>query len=897
MKTMWNNLLSALAALLLASLACNLPGLDWLGVASQPEPVPGPSVTIQAPGPDTHIAVGETFELFVSAYDGLGVVRLDVWVNDVMALSQTSPVEGGITPLILDHGMVGAAAGSYSLVARAYNSMGAMGESLAVQVTVSEAQVNQPKDGAAIYIAQAGDTIDSVARDTGNSSAAVQNANPGINNNLNPGQPVNIPHPPLPKPPAQPAPNPRIGVLPNPAPPAMGNLPPPAAIGNLPPQAPIGNLPPQAPAANLPPLQNGFNPPLAAPDSLKVSTSDCKVTLAWADKSSGETGFAIYRRQVPQQPAAVLLTVLPPDTTSFVDQVPWAGKFEYAVETQGKITLLPPDPLAVGIQQNNLVSSRSAPIPIEVKPSAACIQDPKGFKFVYFQPLKGTATNPDVWKMGLWYSVNDSPGRRIPAASGSYFSQGQWSTDVETLPLPASLFLNPNQPLVLKLWAVGETRDSFFNNNPRPDLGEARIAHNLSDLQQKKSLYEAKNGQFSVQYYLWTDEVKWTGQGTTTKIPAPTNLRVTNTSVTARTLAWDWNGDRSSIDRYLLYRSYSCPGMDTQILAPKMLTAAQTTTEVVFKTEPIGCAYRYQVSAFGRAGESPPSNAVSGDTQSAYAIAAVTFQELKINDMPSGPGGVELRVYANNLRRASDVYWVKEASYALNAWSLDGRRPNNSMGMSVGEKEFLTVGFSVSGVDSQGYVAQDSVCKGAAILPPVGGWKQMPWTVTIKSPDGACELTVELSGQKPQVGTGGAIVHPGADITITKVERIGNKVFAYIENKGPDDLPNNRIGFGVAWYENLPDGLTQLTALEAPDSIWVQSNLPQWVHLSDRLDEFLAQECKLGSGGSLETCDYKLYVPIYPYSESGDEKDANFTDPDPHNNQYYDDFERIGVMQ
>jgi len=878
----------------LLACACNLPGLGWPG-GSAPEP--GPLVTFHEPRPDTHIAVGETFDMFVSAYDGLGVVRLDVWVNDTMVLSQTSPVEGGVTPLILDHGMVGAAPGSYSLVARAYNSMGAMGESLAVQVTVNEAQVNQPKNGTAIYIAQPGDTIESVARDTGNSSAAVQNANPGINNNLNAGQPVNIPHPPLPKPPAQPPQNARIGVLPNPAPPAMGNLPPLAAIGNLPPQAPIGNLPPQAPPNNLPPLQNGFNPSLVAPDAVQASASDCKVTLAWADKSSAETGFAIYRRQVPQQPAAVLLTILPANTTTYVDQVPWSGKFEYAVEAQGKIAQLPPDPLAVGIQQNNLASSRSAPVPVEVKPSAACIQDPKGFKFVYFQPVQVTATNADVWKMGLWYSINDSPGRRIPAAGGSYFSQGQWSTDVETLPLPASLFLNPDQPLALKLWAVGETRDSFFNNNPRPDLGEARVAHKLADLQQHKSLYEAKNGQFSVQYYLWTEDVKWTGQGTTAKIPAPTNLRITNTSVTARTLAWDWSGDRSSIDGYLLYRSYSCPGMDTQILAPRMLTAAQMKAEIVFKTEPMGCIYRYQVSAFGRAGESPPSNPVSGGTESAYAIAAVTFQELKINDMPSGPSGVELRVYANNLRRTSDVYWVKEASYALNAWNLDGRRPNNSMGLSVGEKEFLTVGFSVSGVDPQGYVAQDSVCKGATILPPVAGWKQMPWTVTIKSPDGACELTVELSGQKPQAGTGGAIVHPGADITITKVERIGNKVFAYIENKGPDDLPNNRIGFAVSWYKNLPNGYTEVTGHLYRHDIWIQSNLPQWVHLDDTLDDFLLRECKLGSGGSLDTCDYKLYVPIYPYSESGDEKDVNFTDPDPHNNQYYDDFERIGIMQ
>jgi len=339
--------------------------------------------------------------------------------------------------------------------------------------------------------------------------------------------------------------------------------------------------------------------------------------------------------------------------------------------------------------------------------------------------------------------------------------------------------------------------------------------------------------------------------------------------------------------------------MDTQIYAPQMIPKKEKEATITLKSEPMGCAYRYQVSAYGRAGESAPSNALTGNTAEAFALAGITFKELKINKMPHGPGGAQIKLFANQIRRVSDAYWVKEGSYALNAWMLSGRRPHNALGLVLAEQENITISFSVSGVDPQGYVAQDSICKGAITIPPVSTWQQSDSTQTIKSSRGDCELVIELSGKQPQAtsSSSGQVVHSNADVTINQVARIGSKVFAYIENQGPDDLPNNRIRFAVGWYKILPGGGTQVTGNYYVHDLWVQSNLPQWVYLDEALDKFLERECKLFQGGKLSDCEYILFVPQWAYGTYLDPKSPNFTDPNPKNDDYYKPFETIEIMK
>lgn len=197
-------------SLLVALLGCNLPSL--IGSSEQDPTVPGPVVAFQSPATSMAVALGEAFPVFVTASDPLGVSRIELWVGSALIMSQIAPEEtaGGVTPLVLSYSLVGAEAGTHSMIARAYNSVGVLGESLAVHVTVSGVQSAASSPIDSVYIAQAGDTIESIASTTNHSIGAVQQANPG-SSQLQPGQHIAIPNQPGAPPPQQQAVNPPAG--------------------------------------------------------------------------------------------------------------------------------------------------------------------------------------------------------------------------------------------------------------------------------------------------------------------------------------------------------------------------------------------------------------------------------------------------------------------------------------------------------------------------------------------------------------------------------------------------------------------------------------------------------------------------------------------------------------
>lgn len=183
-----------LLTLLLAALACSLP---FLGTApSAPLTTAGPAVTIHQPAPSAQAAVGDYIIFIARANDPLGVIRLDLWVDDALVLSQTSPDAAGMNPLSLSYPLVATKTGSYALVARAYNSQGEMGASVVHYVTVVEPAASVPAQEYAQYIVQEGDTLENIATRLGVSVDDILRANPGISNGqLVPGQAIIIPMP------------------------------------------------------------------------------------------------------------------------------------------------------------------------------------------------------------------------------------------------------------------------------------------------------------------------------------------------------------------------------------------------------------------------------------------------------------------------------------------------------------------------------------------------------------------------------------------------------------------------------------------------------------------------------------------------------------------------------
>ena len=219
-------------------LACSLPSLTAAPV-EQPA-VPGPSVAIREPAPGAQFTKGDSFLFFAAANDEAGIVRLDLWVDSTLVLSQSSPDASGLSPLTLSYPMVAAETGSYALIARAYNSRGEFGESVVHYVTVIEASASAPTQKYAQYVVQAGDTLENIAARLGVSVDDILRANPGLSagGGLQPGQVLIIPMPKNPPVAAAPGPNgvQPVSVGPGGAQPGGGQ--------------PGGGPPPQRPAPN-----------------------------------------------------------------------------------------------------------------------------------------------------------------------------------------------------------------------------------------------------------------------------------------------------------------------------------------------------------------------------------------------------------------------------------------------------------------------------------------------------------------------------------------------------------------------------------------------------------------------------------------------------------------------
>jgi LysM repeat protein len=329
-----------------------------------------------------------------------------------------------------------------------------------------------PASETSFFIVQQSDTLDNIAVITNSNVPAIQAANPGLGPVVLPGQVIAIPpHPPLPAPPAQPGQQPVHPPLP--VPPAQ-----PVQMGTLPPSQPgqpvqipglaglfggqMAGIAPNQPggggggqASMIQPVQpgqvqvmpsffpagNAANPPnspLKAPQGLTAKADGCIVSLSWNPQGTNAKGFAIYHRQ-KGDPRAVLLKTIEGTVLFTPDQAPYATIYEYAVESVMK------RPQQVGQIINLLKTARSGYVQVEAKVSPNCIEDPKGVRYLYFQITNVTAKADLV---SLPYSVDDGVARRIPKVQHNFHIPGDWVMQPEILPIPASIYQNPNSLII-----------------------------------------------------------------------------------------------------------------------------------------------------------------------------------------------------------------------------------------------------------------------------------------------------------------------------------------------------------------------------------------------------------------------------------------------------------------
>jgi LysM repeat protein len=724
-------------------------------VAEQPRG--SPNVVIQEPQNGLLIVAGDTFPFFANAYDPIGVVRLDLWINDTVVLSQASPGTDNLDSLSLTYPLTAVAPGTFTLVARAYNSQGEMGESLVHYVNVI-AQTASSQHYAQ-YTVQEGDTLDSIALKSGVSVDAILQANPNLRNgNIKAGLVILIPlganQPaqaaiPAPGGGAQPASS--AGNPPGGQPGAgqqsgsgqPGNPPNNPLPGILPVFLPLGALG-NFPSGIVPihpslfPLINSNNPPpnnsLSPPSGTQANLDDCQVTLSWTDDAKDETGYNIYRFD-PGSPISTRVAYLKADATQYQESLPKSGRYGYEIEA---------------IKTSGGIATRAAspPIWVEVPDSANCGGDSSP-KRVFFQPISFQPNDSGLAYGFINVTINGFSAIRVPRGSQTRIPVGNWSDPANSwaIPLPELADMKAGDTLEVEIQGNATTD----NKSPLIVLlGNAIASHTYESLilpNAKNQIWEAKADGMTVTYKIWLEDWQWGGQpNPNLSVPFPASLAEGQST---HTVSWDYTSLYPT-DGFIVYSKYLCANLENPI-GIQHVTPFQDSLVIQIAEEPLGCTCSYQVSAFSSLGESDRSPVTTEDciTMLPEETVQVIFESLKIDNLPDNPG-VNITLSANGVSKTSNTF-LAQAGVEQNLENIffRGVRNRNRIAATfgAGQSRAIQVAFAISGI-----------CQGQYVF----GGQRTNWTdaqggghYTVTSADGNCELKLTFDSRPPDNQTGG----------------------------------------------------------------------------------------------------------------------------------------------
>jgi LysM repeat protein len=714
------------------------------------EDLSGPSVAIQEPLSGTQVAQGDSFLLFATAHDSLGVVRIDLWSDDTLVLSQSSPEDSGITPLTLMYPLAAVRTGSYALIARAYNIHGEFGESLVHYVTVSE--VAASKQVSVEYKVQEGDTLESIADKAGVDPQSIQQANPHLQvGEVKPDQNINIKMPPRSGAKvAQPNDNQGgdsdkkkwdgPGIAPVHLDSGQGqalDLPPGAIVDFISPSV-FPNLQDMLDplAAHKPvPTPDPPEAKVSAPASVKASASDanCTITVTWTDIANNESGYQVSRYEFGKPNPITVADDLKPDTDSYTDSLPKMGKYGYRImafiEQKGKKRFAP-----------------SQMVWVELLSSEKCQVLPE-FKQIYFQPITFKPTDSSLTHGHLKTSIWPLPSFRIPRGKQINLPIGDWSARNPIFsPAPPSIYENTGASLKLEFHGAATSDPGKVPPKPLGQFSDHITAADLTDPDASKNVRYGKGEGFELWYKFWLEDWLWNGKASNSSnstLPAPYNVHVYDKPEFGDRSALSWDYDKKyqdDLDGFIIYRQFNCPAGDVKIQYP--LVASPELRYIGFLNEPVGCDCAYEVSAFGKGGESkrvgPPSTE-SCITERPTDAAEVTFKSVSIRGNLGWGYTGQVTIAANEIVRTSNWQRIEgDKVYQLNEFHFNGKRPNNSMFVVLKGGTSLAVKLDFHITD---------MCSGSLTIKKLDfTWKGSEGDYTIKSADGDCKVVVSFQG-------------------------------------------------------------------------------------------------------------------------------------------------------
>ncbi|MBI5650074.1 MAG: LysM peptidoglycan-binding domain-containing protein [Chloroflexi bacterium] len=240
-------------------------------------------VTLSLPPNESDVSLDQFTTITAEAMSGKPIRALELWIDGALAQTKSAPAGSSLTRLSAFWTWTPASAGAHTLIVRARDADGRVGQSNTVRVIAAKTEPGSTQVG---YTPKSGETLAGIAPQFKTTPQQILDLNPQLNPNnpLPPNQPINIPVP-----------------VPTSAPPDPGSteaVPPPEnppAPPNDPPASPPGNAPNKWGLWIKILLDNILANKIPNAPTLWTKPENCSVRLTIQDNADNEDGFFIYR--------------------------------------------------------------------------------------------------------------------------------------------------------------------------------------------------------------------------------------------------------------------------------------------------------------------------------------------------------------------------------------------------------------------------------------------------------------------------------------------------------------------------------------------------------------------------------------------------------------------------
>jgi hypothetical protein len=244
-----------------------------------------PTVIITYPTEGASVLADSYLSVSASAFGGIPITRLELWLDGEVIDTQESSVVGGISPFDASFELL-VSQGLHTLFVRAVNAVGLIGDSWPLNVGgVERPSADEP---ARLVTVATDQTLEDIAADYDANPDTTAALNPGLAGPTVPAGSTVVVPPPQSK--TQPGPGAPPGGPTVPGGPPVGPTIPPTGTVPSPPGPPLGNLTPGWPnwvatiIATAP----------QAPTNLQATVNHCKVRLSWNDNANNEDRYEVW---------------------------------------------------------------------------------------------------------------------------------------------------------------------------------------------------------------------------------------------------------------------------------------------------------------------------------------------------------------------------------------------------------------------------------------------------------------------------------------------------------------------------------------------------------------------------------------------------------------------------